>query len=202
MAYRMMLAVNFTPERLSLLKLLGLLTKSQIKVVAEEEKTETVGKLLGLSDDEIAEIAANKVETSETKVHEDMGEDEALEPVTKEALILCGFDNKAVNLLLDGIRRGRLKSVPLKAMVTPNNISWTIDTILQVPGLSIRFCRNWLKSTPISIKNDERYDAVLSCRRERENPAGTKKTRLRRIEMEWLRWENRAGRDLSPVRRP
>ena len=109
MAYRMMLAVNFTPERLSLLKLLGLLTKS----------------------DEIAEIAANKVETSETKVHEDMGEDEALEPVTKEALILCGFDNKAVNLLLDGIRRGRLKSVPLKAMVTPNNISWTIDTILQ-----------------------------------------------------------------------
>lgn len=131
MAYRMMLAVNFTPERLSLLKLLGLLTKSQIKVVAEEEKTETVGKLLGLSDDEIAEIAANKAETSETKVHEDMGEDEALEPVTKEALILCGFDNKAVNLLLDGIRRGRLKSVPLKAMVTPNNISWTIDTILQ-----------------------------------------------------------------------
>ena len=115
MAYRMMLAVNFTPERLSLLKLLGLLTKSQIKVVAEEEKTETVGKLLGLSDDEIAEIAANKVETSETKVHEDMGEDEALEPVIKEALILCGFDNKAVNLL----------------MVTPNNISWTIDTILQ-----------------------------------------------------------------------
>lgn len=131
MAYRMMLAINFTPERLSLLKLLGLLTKSQIKAVAEEEKTETVGKLLGLSDDEIAEIAANKVETSETKVHEDMGEDEALEPVTKEALILCGFDNKAVNLLLDGIRRGRLKNVPLKAMVTPNNISWTIDTILQ-----------------------------------------------------------------------
>lgn len=131
MAYRMMLAVNFTPERLNLLKLLGLLTKSQIKVVAEEEKTETVGKLLGLSDDEIAEIAANKAETSETKVHEDLGEDEALEPVTKEALILCGFDNKAVNLLLDGIRRGRLKNVPLKAMVTPNNISWTIDTILQ-----------------------------------------------------------------------
>ena len=49
MAYRMMLAVNFTPERLNLLKLLGLLTKSQIKVVAEEEKTETVGKLLKIA---------------------------------------------------------------------------------------------------------------------------------------------------------
>ena len=29
------------------------------------------------------------------------------------------------------IRRGRLKNVPLKAMLTPNNISWTIETILQ-----------------------------------------------------------------------
>lgn len=130
MAYRMMLAVNFTPERIDLLKLLGLLTKSQIKVVAEEEKTETVGALLGLSDEEIAEIAADKAETSETNVHEAVEEDGSLAPVTKEALILCGFDNKAVNLLLDGIRRGRLKNVPLKAMVTPNNISWTIHTIL------------------------------------------------------------------------
>ena len=33
--------------------------------------------------------------------------------------------------LLDSIRRGRLKNVPLKAMLTPNNISWTIETILQ-----------------------------------------------------------------------
>ena len=35
MAYRIMLAVNFTPERLKQLKLLGLLTKSQIKAVKE-----------------------------------------------------------------------------------------------------------------------------------------------------------------------
>ncbi len=131
MAYRMMLAVNFTPERIALLKLLALLTKSQIKVVGDGEKGETVGKLLGLTNEEIAEIAANKVDTDETTVHDKAQDDESLEPVTKEALILCGFDNKAVNLLLDGIRRGRLKHVPLKAMVTPNNISWTIQTILQ-----------------------------------------------------------------------
>ena len=69
MAYRMMLAVNFTTERLKQLKLLGLLTKSQVKAVKEEEKKETVGKLLGLTDEEIEEIAAAKVETSPTKVH-------------------------------------------------------------------------------------------------------------------------------------
>ena len=131
MPYRMMLAVNFTPERLELVKLLALLTKSKVKAVTEDEKSETVGKVLGLTDDEIAEIAAMKQETEQTKVHEQMNEDENLPPVTKEDLILCGFDNKAVNLLLSSIRRGRLKNVPLKAMLTPNNISWTIETILQ-----------------------------------------------------------------------
>ena len=131
MPYRMMLAVNFTPERLELVKLLALLTKSKVKAVTEDEKSETVGKVLGLTDDEIAEIAAMKQETEQTKVHEQMNEDENLPTVTKEALILCGFDNKAVNLLLSSIRRGRLKNVPLKAMLTPNNISWTIETILQ-----------------------------------------------------------------------
>lgn len=131
MPYRMMLAVNFTPERLELVKLLALLTKSKVKAVTEDEKSETVGKVLGLTDDEIAEIAAMKQETEQTKVHEQMNEDENLPPVTKESLILCGFDNQAVNLLLSSIRRGRLKNVPLKAMLTPNNISWTIETILQ-----------------------------------------------------------------------
>lgn len=127
----MMLAVNFTPERLELVKLLALLTKSKVKAVTEDEKSETVGKVLGLTDDEIAEIAAMKQETEQTKIHEQMNEGENLPPVTKEALILCGFDNQAVNLLLSSIRRGRLKNVPLKAMLTPNNISWTIETILQ-----------------------------------------------------------------------
>ena len=61
----MMLAVNFTPERLELVKLLALLTKSKVKAVTEDEKSETVGKVLGLTDDEIAEIAAMKQETEQ-----------------------------------------------------------------------------------------------------------------------------------------
>ena len=36
MPYRMMLAVNFTPERLELVKLLALLTKSKVKAVTED----------------------------------------------------------------------------------------------------------------------------------------------------------------------
>ena len=82
MPYRMMLAVNFTPERLELVKLLALLTKSKVKAVTEDEKSETVGKVLGLTDDEIAEIAAMKQETEQTNVHEQIIEDENLPPVT------------------------------------------------------------------------------------------------------------------------
>ena len=65
MAFKMILAVNFTPERLKQLKLLGMLTKAQVKAVTEEEKDETVGKVLGLTDEEIEEIAAMKTETTE-----------------------------------------------------------------------------------------------------------------------------------------
>lgn len=131
MAYRMILAVNFTAERLKLLKLLGLLTKSQIRAVNEDEKNETVGKLLGLTDDEIEEIAKEGVESGETGVHESENDAADLAPVTKEAIILCGFDKKLMNVLLDAIRRGRLKHIPLKAMLTPTNISWTVATVLR-----------------------------------------------------------------------
>lgn len=131
MAFKMILAVNFTPDRLKQLKLLGLLTKAQVKAVKEEEKEESVGKVLGLTDEEVAEIAAMKGDTEEKTVEHTPESDEDLPPVTKEAIVLCGFTNQNVNLLLDAIRRGRLKNVPLKAMVTPTNISWSINTILQ-----------------------------------------------------------------------
>lgn len=131
MSFKMILAVNFTPDRLKQLKLLGMLTKAQVKSVAETEMNKSVGTLLGLSEEEIAEIKSMKTESNQTAVHEQIAEDSSLEPVTKEAIILCGFDNSSVNLLLNSIRRSRLKNVPLKAMLTPSNISWTIQIILQ-----------------------------------------------------------------------
>ena len=131
MAFKMILAVNFTADRLQQLKLLGMLTKAQVKAVAENEKSEKVGKLLGLTDDEVEEIASMKKQAADNKIHDEAGEDEGLQSVTKEAIILCGFDKISLNLLLDSIRRGKLKNVPLKAMITPNNISWSIQTILQ-----------------------------------------------------------------------
>lgn len=48
----------------------------------------------------------------ETDVHGNVDEDDELKEVTKEAIVLCGFDKQSVNLLLDSIRRGRLKTSP------------------------------------------------------------------------------------------
>ena len=149
MAFKMILAVNFTPERLKQLKLLGLLTKSQVKAVTEEEKDDTVGKVLGLTEEEVAEIAAMKGDAEEQTVEHTVEhtpeEDGELPPVTKEAIVLCGFSNQTVNLLLDAIRRGRLKNIPLKAMVTPTNISWTINTILQELNKEHEYFKNMKK---------------------------------------------------------
>lgn len=145
MAFKMILAVNFTPDRLKQFKLLGMLTKSQVKAVTEEEKEETVGKVLGLTEEEVAEIAAMKDDAQEQTVEHTPEEDGELPPVTKEAIVLCGFTNQTVNLLLDAIRRGRLKNIPLKAMVTPTNISWRINTILQELNKEHEYFKNMKK---------------------------------------------------------
>lgn len=131
MAYKMILAVNFTDERLKQLKLLGMLTKAKIKAVTEEEKSQTVGTILGLSQEDIEEIQAlRKDEKSGDVSHEEQEGAEAA-PVTMEAIVLCGFASSSVNQLLNAVRRGPLKNIPLKAMVTPNNIAWTIERVLQ-----------------------------------------------------------------------
>jgi len=119
MSYRTVLALNFDAERLRLLKHVSLISKAAVRAVTEEEKDETVGELLGLSEDEIKEIAALAQES-----------EEGVAPVTKEAIVLCGFDRSAAGELLEAIKRGKLKHVPLKAMLTPNNISWTLRTVL------------------------------------------------------------------------
>ena len=76
-------------------------------------------------EDEIKEIAALAQESEEgVSIPEDA------KPVTKEAIVLCGFDRSAAGELLEAIKRGKLKHVPLKAMLTPNNISWTLRTVL------------------------------------------------------------------------
>ena len=77
MAYRTVLAVNFGTDRLRLLKHVSLIAQANVKAVTEEEKNKTVGELLGLTEEEVAEIHGLGQESTE----EGQGIPEGTEPV-------------------------------------------------------------------------------------------------------------------------
>lgn len=104
---KLILAFNFSPERLQALKLACMLVKVQLRPVAREELLQPVGYLAGVKD--IAPV--------EEKY---MGAE-----ATAEMLLLCGCTRPDLDRLLSAIKKGKLKQVALKAMLTPYNASWS-----------------------------------------------------------------------------
>ena len=104
---KLVLAYNFTGERLAALKLACMLVKSPLKVVPREQLLQPLGYLAG----------GPGVEP----VTEEYAGSEAAE----EMLILCGFNRPDLDRLLSAIRKGKLKQVALKAALTPTNALWS-----------------------------------------------------------------------------
>ncbi len=132
MVKKSVLAINFNEERLKQLKRLSLLVKAQVKAVTELDKEEQLGKVVGFTEQEIEAITEQIAANNENQTTDNMDNEDIIieEPVTKEAIVLCGFENKDVHTLLDAIRGSSLKSVPLKAMLTSYNITWKISDML------------------------------------------------------------------------
>lgn len=101
------LAYNFTPERLSALRLLCMMLKVQLRPVAREQLTQPVGYLAGVPGVEAA------------------AESYAGDEVQEEMLVMCGFMRSDLDRLLAGIRKSKLVSVKLKAMLTQHNALWS-----------------------------------------------------------------------------
>ncbi|MEE1193388.1 MAG: DUF3783 domain-containing protein [Phascolarctobacterium sp.] len=104
---KLVLAYNFTGERLAALKLACMLVKSPLKVVPREQLLQPLGYLAGVPGVE--------------PVAEEYAGSEAAE----EMLILCGFNRPDLDRLLSAIRKGKLKQVALKAALTPTNALWS-----------------------------------------------------------------------------
>ena len=104
---KLVLAYNFTGERLAALKLACMLVKSPLKVVPREQLLQPLGYLAGVPGVE--------------PVAEEYAGSEAAE----EMLILCGFNRPELDRLLSAIRKGKLKQVALKAALTPTNALWS-----------------------------------------------------------------------------
>ena len=49
--------------------------------------------------------------------------------VAERFMILCGFSRRQLNDLLAGMRRNNVPPVPLKAMLTETNSSWTAEKL-------------------------------------------------------------------------
>ena len=103
---KLVLAYNFSEERLPALKLACMLVKAPLKVVPRQLLLEPLGYLAGVPGIE--------------PVNEPYAGDDAKE----EMLILCGFNRPDLDRLLSAIRKGKLQSVALKAALTPTNALW------------------------------------------------------------------------------
>ena len=101
------LAYNFTPERLAALRLICMMLKVQLRPVAHEQLTQPVGYLAGVPGVQPAT--------------ESYAGDEAHE----EMLVMCGFMRSDLDRLLAAIRKSKLQSVKLKAMLTQHNALWS-----------------------------------------------------------------------------
>ena len=103
---KLVLAYNFSEERLPALKLACMLVKAPLKVVPRQLLLEPLGYFAGVPGIE--------------PVNELYAGDDAKE----EMLILCGFNRPDLDRLLSAIRKGKLQSVALKAALTPTNALW------------------------------------------------------------------------------
>lgn len=104
---KIVLAYNFTPERLGALRLLCMMLKVQLRPVSREQLTQPVGYLAGVQG-----VAAAEESYAGDEGHEEM-------------LVMCGFMRNDLDRLLAGIRKSKLQSVKLKAMLTQHNALWS-----------------------------------------------------------------------------
>lgn len=104
------------------------------KVVEEEQTEETLGALLklpgfasgsgsgkgGASEQDNASVQNDKADRPEPKPE-----------LTRQVMIMHGFTNQRLGEFLQNMRKAGMPLIPLKAIVTPQNVSWTFRTLYE-----------------------------------------------------------------------
>lgn len=143
---KVVLAYNFKPERLQLLRQVCMVLKVNCRSAAAEQMDDAVGFLAGLKD--CPQKAENPEVDREAQLQQALeeaalkaGEDpEAVKKAAvqllmqasqMEMVVLCGFDMHLLERFLATVKRSRLKTVELKAMLTVNNRQWSGRHLLQ-----------------------------------------------------------------------
>ncbi|MDY6029072.1 MAG: DUF3783 domain-containing protein [Acidaminococcaceae bacterium] len=104
---KIILAYNFTEARMRSLRVLCAMLKVQVRTVAKADMLQPVGYLLGLEG-----IAACEEKFSGAGCAEEM-------------ILMCGFDKLLLNRFLSSVKKSKLGSIKLKAMLTAHNVAWS-----------------------------------------------------------------------------
>lgn len=143
---KIVLAYNFNMERLQQLRQVCMIMKVNCKAVAPEQIDDAAGFLAGVKD--CPRTAVNPPDDQESQLMETLeeaakkaGEDPGtvkkdalqllMQASQKELVLLCGFDMHLLNQFLTAVKRSRLKSIELKAALTPTNQYWSGRHLLQ-----------------------------------------------------------------------
>ncbi len=89
------------------------------KVVEENQTEETLGALLKLPG-----FTAGSSEA-------EAGEEARKTELTRQVMIMFGFTNRRLEELLQNMRKAGMPVIPLKAIVTPQNVSWTFRALYE-----------------------------------------------------------------------
>ena len=168
---KIVLAYNFSAERLQLLRQVCMILKVNCKAVEPEQFDDAVGFLAGVKD--CPQAAVNPLENQEEKFAETLeeaakktGEDledtksESEDPETvkketeqlllqaeqKEMVFMCGFDMHMLNRFLAAVKKSKLQNVELKAMLTPSNRQWSGRHLLQELAAEHVYMKQFKKS--------------------------------------------------------
>lgn len=104
------------------------------KVVEEEQTEETLGALLKLpgfaSGSESGKSGAS--EQDNASVQNDTADRQEPKPeLTRQVMIMYGFTNQRLGEFLQNMRKAGMPVIPLKAIVTPQNVNWTFRTLYE-----------------------------------------------------------------------
>jgi hypothetical protein len=93
-----------------------------LKEVDREMYNETLASILGIKDipttEENTKPVMNEQDRNFSIIYEVMGF-----PV--EMMVFCGFDKNDIDIYLDSYKLANVLPVPLKAVLTQNNVGWT-----------------------------------------------------------------------------
>ena len=107
---------------------------AKIKIVTSDMFEEKIGTLVGLTEEEIAEIAATAQLSDEEAGHQvtlTQEEMQELNNLSEEVLVMWNFENNKIDQLLQNFKKSGVARVNLKAVVTPNNIKWTFAQLVR-----------------------------------------------------------------------